>query len=176
MVFRACALVTTAALFALLVSCTPAQDSNRTRIAQTDRAETAAVRLTALPDQLNPTNTAPPVVGEVSPAPRQTPTLFIFPAAVVATPECQNAPRSRLIIHERGRVTDEDPSRLRMRSGPGTQNTIVAQLAVDTVFFVLEGPVCGDTYAWWRVRYRDQEGWIAEGEPGLYYVEPYLPG
>jgi len=65
---------------------------------------------------------------------------------------------------------------LRMREAPGVGQPQVFSLALNTVFMVLDGPRCADDYAWYYVRYRNTRGWVAEGEPGLYYVEPYLPG
>jgi uncharacterized protein YraI len=73
-------------------------------------------------------------------------------------------------------VLEDDPRALRMRAAPGTQHPIVAQIAVGSLFFVLEGPVCGESYAWYRVRYQGEEGWVAEGDGSQYYAEPYLPG
>jgi hypothetical protein len=63
-----------------------------------------------------------------------------------------------------------------MRESAGTDAKIVAQIPINNTFLVLEGPVCAEKYAWFYVRYRNQEGWIAEGDAKLYYVEPYLPG
>jgi uncharacterized protein YraI len=71
---------------------------------------------------------------------------------------------------------EDDPTPLNVREGPGTGFTIRGVLEVDEVFEVLAGPRCGGEYAWFRVRSAEIEGWIAEGEPALYYVEPYLPG
>jgi hypothetical protein len=154
----------------IAVACNTPPDINRTRIAATNNTQIVEVTVEFA------TNTPPPQVGEVTPTQVTTPTPFVFPVAVPATPVCPEAPRTRLIIQERGRVMDDDPRALRMRSGPGTGNDIIDQLPINSVFLVLEGPVCGEDYAWWRVRHRNKEGWIAEGEPNYYYVEPYLPG
>jgi hypothetical protein len=127
-----------------------------------------------------PTRTPPAAATEAPLAtaqtPTDTPTPFSFPAAVQREPTCPDAPVTRLILQERGRVLDDDPRALRMRSNPGTENPIVAQIPIGGVFLVLEGPVCGEAYAWYRVRYRGTEGWVAEGDSEQYYVEPYLPG
>lgn len=163
-------IIITILILALAAACSTPPDINRTRMAATDRAETTDEPATFA------TNTAPPQVGEVTPTPPVTPTSFVFPAAIQPTPVCSGAPRPRLIIHERGRVTDEDEDDLRLRNGPGTSNNILTNLKVHNVFLVLEGPVCSEQYLWWRVRYRTYEGWIAEGEEDYYYVEPYLPG
>lgn len=87
---------------------------------------------------------------------------------------CSNGMRTRLIVHERGRVTDHDERPSRLRSGPGTNYDILTTIENTSVFLVVEGPECSDQYTWYRIRYQNYDGWIAEGEPGLYYVEPYL--
>lgn len=121
-------------------------------------------------DALHPTDTA-------ALTPTESATAFIFSNRVQPRERfCPDAPATRLILQERGRVTDEDDRALRMRESPGTDNPIVAQIPVGGVFFVLEGAVCEEVYAWYRVRYRGDEGWIAEGDLEVYYVEPYLPG
>lgn len=102
-------------------------------------------------------------------------TPFVFPSAVGSSSVCQSAPPTHLILHERGQVTNEDPQPLNIRSQPGLDGRIAAVLRSLDIFFVIEGPRCADDYTWFKVRVGDVEGWIAEGEPGLYYVEPYLP-
>lgn len=114
--------------------------------------------------------------GMSEPTPDWTVTPFQFPAAIPPTPICEGALRSRLILYERGRVLDDDDRALRMRSGPGTSYEIVAQIRVNQVFLVLEGPRCGEGYTWFLIQYRGVEGWIAEGSSDGYFVEPYLPG
>ena len=46
------------------------------------------------------------------------------------------------------------------------------------IFYALAGPVCDQSYAWFRgqVEYKGIVGWIAEGDNDSYYVEPYPPG
>jgi uncharacterized protein YraI len=72
-------------------------------------------------------------------------------------------------------VTDNGDT-LNLRSGAGTDFDILLRLEPLAIFFVLEGPECADGYTWFRVRYNDVEGWIAEGEIGQYYAVPYLTG
>ncbi|MBC8099928.1 MAG: hypothetical protein H7Y11_10845 [Armatimonadetes bacterium] len=120
-----------------------------------------------------------------TPGTRFTPTSSVSAPASVTTPStpraavranCPGALPTRLILQERGIVTDEDPSRLRVRADPGTQHSITALLELDAVFLVLRGPVCAGDYAWFYVRWRTVEGWVAEGDAKQYYVAPYLPG
>jgi len=109
-----------------------------------------------------------------------TPTPYVLPAdfqPVTRCPGVDIAPR--LILHERGRVRDEEndtPLRLRSAPNTATAENILTQIPVNGVFLVLNGPACGQTYLWYFVRYRDREGWIAEGQEDIYFTEPYLPG
>lgn len=61
---------------------------------------------------------------------------------------------------------------MNVRSGPGTSFPRVGQIAIRSVFDVVEGPVCADSLAWYRIVYSDRfEGWIAEGDDS-YFVDP----
>ena len=107
--------------------------------------------------------------------------VLVVSGAVLAqttTPEpvCPNAPPTRLIVHERARVATEDPRPVNVRIAPGTENDRIAQIASNAVFFVLEGPVCSERYAWYSIDYEGTVGWIAEGDNTSYYVEVYPPG
>jgi hypothetical protein len=92
------------------------------------------------------------------------------------TSVCDPAPRSHLILHERARVSLEDPRPLNLRDGAGTGSEIIGQIPASGVFYVLAGPQCSQSYAWFRVEYDDVIGWIAEGDSTAYYVEAYPPG
>lgn len=86
------------------------------------------------------------------------------------------APITRMILDERGQVMDDDMRPLNVRSGPSTEYRILGRLEVLEVFLVLDGPVCGGDYAWYRVQHDDLIGWVAEGDLNQYYIEPYFPG
>src|SRR5690606_3407535 len=71
-----------------------------------------------------------------------------------------------------GRVRSDDPRPLNVRSGPGTTYPRVGQIAINSVFDVLEGPTCANGLAWYRILYAGGfEGWIAEGDTE-YFVDP----
>ncbi len=97
-------------------------------------------------------------------------------APATPTAVCAPAPRSRLILHERARVSVSDPRPLNLRSGIGTGSDVVAQIPAGAVFYVLEGAACSQNYAWFRIEYNGRTGWIAEGDSSAYYVEVYPPG
>ncbi|MBI5670235.1 MAG: TIR domain-containing protein [Chloroflexi bacterium] len=94
------------------------------------------------------------------------------PPAQIAS--CPNTLPSRLYPNTRGQVTDEDETALRVRSGPGLGNPIIAQIPPRQTFWVLDGPQCADGYAWFRVIFgiNAVQGWVAEGGDGKYFTEP----
>ena len=53
---------------------------------------------------------------------------------------------------------------------------MIAQIPAGGVLYVLEGPNCGQNYAWYRVEFEGLAGWIAEGDDSAYFVELYPPG
>ena len=110
----------------------------------------------------------------ITPVP-PTPTRTLTPPTIVPTRaviNCPGALPSRLIPGGRGIVRDDDPSPVNVRSGPGTGFPRVGQIAIRSVFDVVEGPVCADSLAWYKIIYSDRfEGWIAEGD-NHYFVDP----
>lgn len=116
---------------------------------------------------LMPTNTPSPVV-----VPTRTSTPRIWPTP---QPGCNGAPLTRLVIGQRGRVTENDQS-LNLRSGPGTENGILLQIPPGELFIVVDGIRCAGGFTWYQVRYDGRTGWLAEGETDEYYAEPYPPG
>jgi uncharacterized protein YgiM (DUF1202 family) len=157
-------LLTAALLLLLLAACS----SSLVRTDTPEAQETTPVQ-TQTPNSPQP------------PTPTEQPVAIITPIVAEQpipspTPACEAAPPTRIIVGERGQVTDDDPRPLNVRSGPGTEFRILGRLEALQVFLVLEGPRCGGNFAWYRVRRGNLEGWIAEGDPGNYYIEPYLPG
>jgi len=85
---------------------------------------------------------------------------------------CFNSPVPRLAPGMVARVTPGDPNRL--RSAPGSNNSVVGQVPGGGVFTVLSGPQCGpEGWTWWRVQYGSTIGWTAEGQGSTYWLEPY---
>jgi hypothetical protein len=90
-------------------------------------------------------------------------------AAPLAT--CDGTQQSRLHVGARGRVISASvPNRL--RANPSTAAEQIGQLVGGAAFTILEGPVCADGYAWYRVQYLDTQGWTAEGSAEAYFIEP----
>lgn len=95
------------------------------------------------------------------------------PFAGLPIPEplvCQGALPSRLAVGRYGRVTSGAPNNLRAQ--PSVTATLIGQLPADAFFAILEGPICADGYAWYRVDYQGTTGWTAEADAVSYWLEP----
>ncbi|MHB8807208.1 MAG: SH3 domain-containing protein [Anaerolineaceae bacterium] len=86
---------------------------------------------------------------------------------------CNNAPKTRLAIGDKARVTYRDNTALCLRSEPRiSKQTWIKDLAEGTRLTVLSGPVCSEGYFWWKIETREGAiGWVAEGEYKEYYLE-----
>jgi len=95
-------------------------------------------------------------------------------------PGCPELLPTRLILHERGRVSHSDPAPVNVRAEPGTSGGLIGQLPAGALFYVLEGPDCTQRYTWYRVKTVIEgaglSGWIAEGDGSAYFVERFPPG
>jgi hypothetical protein len=129
---------------------------------------TSAPRPNATIDSI--TNTPP--LDEATARATENPTPFVTRTPSV---DCPSAPPPRLIVLERGKITENGES-LNMREGPGIDEPILTKLADSTLFFVLDGAVCADDFLWYKVQSGTFIGWIAEGDSEQYYAEPYLTG
>jgi hypothetical protein len=155
----------------LTAGCAPLSPNTAPTAGTVPATDTPQPRLTATPEpSLTPTSTVVAII-----LPGRDATSYEFPSAVGPASVCESAPPTYLILHERGQVTNEDPQPLNIRSEPGLGGRIVAVLHSLDIFLVIDGPRCADDYTWFKIRSNGVEGWIAEGEPGLYYVEPYIP-
>lgn len=81
-------------------------------------------------------------------------------------------PRLRVGMHARVTVTNGIP--LRVRSDPSYSQKVRQQIPEATEFDVIDGPVCAEQTVWWKIQSGDGlKGWVAEGQDGEYYVEPW---
>jgi len=88
--------------------------------------------------------------------------------------DCPPAPPPRLTPGERGRVTlfPDLPSRVRSAPRADTLANVIDRLQPGDTFDVISGPVCASDYRWWEIEAGGVRGWIAEGVPGEYWIEP----
>lgn len=94
--------------------------------------------------------------------------LGIGPA--FAQESCPNNLPPRLLIGQQARVVPGDPNNVRQQ--PTTSASRIGLIPGNSVFTVLDGPVCADGFTWWQVDYRGLVGWTAEGETTRYWLEP----
>lgn len=85
---------------------------------------------------------------------------------------CPDAPPSRLVVGQDAIVLP--PAGINLRDRPGLNTNRMGILPGEARLNVLEGPVCGAGFAWWRIDYDGTRGWAAEGTPDAYWLEPYL--
>lgn len=97
--------------------------------------------------------------------------------AVVARPDC-TSDWTRLEAGGMAKVSEENTTPNRVRSGPSTADEIIAQLPPGTVVRLIEGPVCAGGLFFWKVEsdlIPGGVGWTAEGDGTEYYLVPYNP-
>jgi hypothetical protein len=87
---------------------------------------------------------------------------------------CPNGMYSRLAPNRTARVSPGAPNNLRDQppSG-GVTSTVIGQIPGGASFSILDGPRCGaDGLTYWQVNYNGAIGWTAEGDGGVYWLEP----
>ncbi len=113
-----------------------------------------------------------------TPLPTSTPLPTATPRATATLDPCEAVSMPvRLGVGDTGMVilsgtTPTTP--VNVREAPSIEAERIGRLAQGVTFDVLEGPTCADGLNWFKVRYgeEDKEGWLAEGQNGLYFVEP----
>jgi hypothetical protein len=91
---------------------------------------------------------------------------------------CPQAPKTRLAVGDRAKITSGELSRLRTK--PESGGNVIVMIAPMTEIEIVEGPICyprpsrNDAYVYWKVRVTSKslEGWLAEGDFEHYYIEP----
>ncbi len=149
----------------LLAACSP----------KVEPVATATSTIPAPAFTLSPTQTVSPSATATIP---RTPTVTKQPSptAKVAPPttpaECA-AGWTRLAGVEYAAVMPGYANRV--RAIPDTVGDILSQLNPGMMFKILEGPVCADGFAFWRVEHASipgGSGWTAEGDLAEYFLEP----
>jgi len=83
---------------------------------------------------------------------------------------CPGFQASRLKVNMFARVTPGPANNF--RAGPSLSAQQIGQIPGGEYFLTLEGPVCANNMAWWRVDYNGQIGWTSEGTGNDYWLEP----
>lgn len=85
--------------------------------------------------------------------------------------------RSRLTGGVEGRISAGGGA-LNLRDTPSTSGRVITQMPELTTFTVTDRaiPACdSEGYVWWPVLYNGQNGYVAEGLKGAYFIEPVPP-
>jgi hypothetical protein len=134
-----------------------------------------------------PTATAPadgapapePTVAQPTAVPPTVPPATVppVPTTPTAAPDlgvsgmCADGLLPLLTVGQQARIAPGVPSIVRAQ--PALTAEQVAEIPAGGSFAMVEGPVCGDDgLTWWQIQSDDVMGWIAQGEGGVYYVEP----
>jgi WD40 repeat protein len=102
--------------------------------------------------------------------------LLLFSASVMPGQaqgddvDCPGALPSRLQIGKPAQATPGLPNNV--RDQPLASGAKIGEIPAEAIFMVLEGPVCAEGYAWWRVDYDGLVGWTVEGAGEDYWTVP----
>lgn len=98
--------------------------------------------------------------------------LAALPAAAQnTTAACPGLPESRLTVGGWGRVTPTEGANF-VRDSAHRDGAQLASIGPGEQFYVADGPVCVDGFAWWLIQYKTLVGWTAEGNSDVYWLEP----
>lgn len=61
-----------------------------------------------------------------------------------------------------------------VRSQPSLSGPLVNYYDHQVLLRVVDGPVCANNYNWWFVSGVGHPGWVVEGRPGRYFIDPYI--
>ena len=88
-----------------------------------------------------------------------------FPAMNSTSPVPTPPPAGGVLtVGGQARITTTEGDMLRVRTGPGTSFAIAFQAVPGEIATLLEGPVFGDGYNWWRIDVPGRgQGWAIEG-------------
>ena len=77
---------------------------------------------------------------------------------------------SRLSVNSQARwLLDAEGT---LRNAPGRDASSIGTIPSGSIVFILDGPRCVGSITWWRVRYNETEGWLAEGGGTQYWLAP----
>jgi hypothetical protein len=123
----------------------------------------------------NPQSTPAPTL-PVTNTPPPLPRVALVAGATATPAFCEASPEPRMLIGLYGRVVPEGLAN-NVRELPTSDSPRLGELPPGAVFYVLDGPRCGDGYAWWYVAdtTSDLIGWTPEGLGPRYWLEPLIP-
>lgn len=86
--------------------------------------------------------------------------------------KCGKALPSRLVVGKYAYVNLTPPLPNRVRAGVGKHYSVIGRIQPGQVVKVIDGPVCADGWAWWKIKTEDGGviGWTAEGDDHDYWL------
>lgn len=91
-----------------------------------------------------------------------------------AQSSCGDAPAPRLIAGQTARVVPSNGIGNNLRASFSAGATALGVLADGEIVTVAGGPTCAENLNWWQVRrWSGQTGYTAEGNAGVYWLEPW---
>jgi len=86
--------------------------------------------------------------------------------------DCSRANSINVSVGQQARVAYTDGTPNNVRSGPGKEYQLVAQIPEGEAFDITGGPVCNHGLRWWYVSTNRGSGWMADSLDGTYFMEP----
>jgi Tol biopolymer transport system component len=84
---------------------------------------------------------------------------------------CDGAMNTRLAVGAQARVVPDGlPNNIRREAS--TTSERIGRIPAGEPFSVIGGPQCAQNLVWWEITYGDITGWTAEGQNGVYWIEP----
>ena len=88
--------------------------------------------------------------------------------------DCPKRSWSQLKENVTARITFTDGTPLRLRDKPSTVfGDIVDEFDEGTRLKITNGPICSQEYLWWQVSVSGVNGWMAEGDGKVRFLEPW---
>lgn len=94
----------------------------------------------------------------------------VQPTPIQPVTECPDGLPIRLSFGQTARTTPQLGSNIRAEADLNAED--IGTIPESTLFTIVDGPVCGNGLVWWYIDYNGTQGWTAQGQNGLYYVEP----
>jgi hypothetical protein len=177
-------------IFASACSSTPATPSATGSVSTSTQEITTRASITPEKTATNmviPTQTplpTPTITPRPTPIPTLTPTPTLQPTPIPTLPPlpqaigsntCPGTQPSILMPNHKGRVSNASSDSIRVRVEAGFQAKQVGLLPPGEFFNVIGGPQCVDGVAWFHVEAENGvQGWMAEGSPEEYWVQPIV--
>jgi hypothetical protein len=94
---------------------------------------------------------------------------------VLETATCDAHYATRLEVGERAFVSEDPPTPNRVRESPSRDAKIIKSIDPGETVMLLEGPVCAESWVWWRIQSVERPeitGWTSEGDEDGYWLVP----